>query len=88
MYFLGIDVGTTAVKIGIFDKEGNSVSLATEEYLFNISSDKTKIEISQDNYWGTIVKTVWKSLQKLDRKEISQIKTLSISTHTDTIFFR
>ncbi len=86
MYFLGIDIGTTAIKVGIFNEEGNNISLVTEEYLFEISSDKIKVEVSQNDYWGTVVKAVWKSLQKLDRKEISQIKSLSISTHTDTIF--
>ena len=86
MYFLGIDIGTTVVKIGIFDEEGNSISLATEEYLFDISSNKIRVEVSQDDYWGTIKKVIRKTLQNIDKEEKSQIKSLSISTHTDTIF--
>lgn len=86
MYFLGIDIGTIAIKVGIFDEEGNNISLVTEEYSFEVSSSKIKIEASQDDYWNTITKAVRKSLQNLKKKEIGQIKSLSISTHTDTIF--
>lgn len=86
MYFLGIDIGTTAIKVGIFDEEGNNISSATGEYLFDISSDKIKIETSQDSYWNIIAKAIRKSLQSFKKKEIRQIKSLSISTHTDTIF--
>ena len=86
MYFLGIDIGTTTVKVGIFDEEGNSISLATEEYLFDISSDKIRVEASQDDFWLLVVETVRKSLQNIKKKEIREIKSLSISAHTDTIF--
>ena len=86
MYFAGIDIGTSAVKVGIFDEDGNSISLTTYEYLSDISSNEIKLEVPQGYYWDTITKAVRKSLQNIDKKEIGQIESLSISTHTDTVF--
>lgn len=84
MYFLGIDLGSSAIKVGIFDKRGNTISFTSREYLIN--STNSKIEKSQNYYWNIVKTTIKEALHNIPEK-INKIKSLSISAHTDTIFF-
>ena len=73
-YFLTLDVGTTAVKAGLFSEQLESLAFAIEEY--TLLSPKTDfVEMVPDEYWQKMKTAVGKVLSKsgVDRSEILSI---------------
>jgi xylulokinase len=56
-YLLGIDIGTSGAKAGIFDLNGNLVSLSQQEYHFKHPRPGWS-EIAPNDVWGKVVKVV------------------------------
>jgi xylulokinase len=86
MYFLGIDIGTTILKAGIFDDKGISISTVSQEYLLEEKSGRGDVEVPQEYYWESLVEAIRKLFYDISRNDVLKVKALSISTHTDTIF--
>lgn len=79
MNFMAIDIGTTTMKAGVFNPEGDMLAFASHESQ-NIEDS------SQDFYWQSTKEAIIKCLRKLEAAQKNQIKAISISTHTDTVF--
>ncbi|MDR2132206.1 MAG: hypothetical protein LBP30_02545 [Clostridiales Family XIII bacterium] len=84
-YILGVDLGTTAVKIAIFDETGNKIADHTEEY--DLWTPKPLYaELPAERYWEVFCKTMKLLLDKskVDRKRID---SLSVSAQGETLVF-
>lgn len=49
-YLLGVDLGTTAIKVGLFDDEGAKVAVDTQEHQL-LTLGEGVIEQTPDAYW-------------------------------------
>jgi xylulokinase len=84
-YILGVDLGTTAIKIALFDETGNKIADHTEEYNLLIPQP-LYAEFPAERYWDIFRKAMKMLLDKskIDRR---QIDSLSISAQGETFVF-
>ncbi|MBI5713433.1 MAG: hypothetical protein HZC38_08450 [Chloroflexi bacterium] len=82
MLYLGIDAGTTALKVGLFDEHGNARAIASEEYtLLTPSADQ--VEFDPENYWQACVRVVQRVIAQANvRRE--EIVALTVSSQGQT----
>ena len=82
-YFLTLDVGTTAVKAGLFSEQLESLAFAIEEYTL-LSSKTDFVEMVPDEYWQKMKTAVGKVLSKsgVDR---SKILSITCTTQGETL---
>jgi len=75
-YLLGIDLGTTACKTGIFDANGNRVALASKEYPL-YTPYPSYVEQDTEDWWNAVVETLKEVLDasRIDPKDIKGIGT-------------
>lgn len=82
-YLLGLDLGTTAIKVGLFDETGKTVTSATQEYDL-IRTSALCVEQDAEEYW----KAFTAALQIVLRKsgiDANKIAALSISAQGETL---
>lgn len=73
-YLLGIDIGTSACKIAVFDKEGNVISAANGDY--NVYyPHQGWAEQNPEEWWTAVCQAVRKAMEKggIDPEEIAGI---------------
>ncbi len=84
-YLLGIDLGTTAIKAGLFDTKGNKISAKTEEY--NLSYPKPLyVEYPAESYWKAFKNCLRRLLDSVDIDR-NKIAALSVSAQGETMCF-
>ncbi|MCD6569927.1 MAG: FGGY-family carbohydrate kinase [Deltaproteobacteria bacterium] len=73
-YLLGIDLGTTACKTGIFDTNGNRVALASKEYPL-YTPYPSYAEQDAEDWWNAVVETLKEVLDAsgIDPRDIKGI---------------
>lgn len=81
-YFLGIDVGTTAVKIGLFSGEGRIKGIAVEEYKLETPFPDW-VELNPEVYWDCVKRGVKKVIKKASVFP-RHIKGVSVSNQGQT----
>jgi len=81
MYFLGIDLGTSYFKAGIFDASGNLKGLG-RQYVHKVSND-TICELPVTTFWKTIRLCLDEAIQ-MAGIPASAIKSLSYSTQVNS----
>lgn len=78
---LGIDVGTTSVKAGLFDADGACLAVARQEYL--LSTPRANwAELDPEIYWQACVATTQKVLQAAGG---GQVAALAVSSQGETM---
>ena len=84
-YFLGADIGTTAIKAALFDEQGRKVLHHAQEYTL-LKPDAQRVEQIPHVYWETFQACVKKVVQdsKIDPE---QIKAFSMDSSAETIVF-
>ena len=80
-YFLGIDLGTSYFKAGIFDEEGRLKGLG-RQYVQKIS-DSTICELPVDLFWKTIRNCLNEAIQ-MAGIPVNAIRSFSYSTQTNS----
>lgn len=80
---LGIDVGTTSLKVGLFKPDGSCLGIEREEYPLETPSAE-KAQVDAHLYWETCVRTVRK-LVKSTQVDIHHIAALAVSSQGETI---
>lgn len=73
-YLLGIDIGTTSIKVGLVNERGDLISLSTQEYSLKTLSDN-RIEAEIDIYWNSCRAGI---KEVLDKASISPTSILAI----------
>jgi xylulokinase len=82
---IGLDLGTTALKIAMFDHEGKLLGVSTKEYSL-ITSRTSYVEADANVYWNSF-KEGLADLKKAVCYEPEEIKALGISAQGETLFF-
>jgi xylulokinase len=79
---LGIDLGTTTVKVALFTPEGELVGLESEEYLLLPQNDRS--EADPQVYWTPVAKAIHRLVTAVGRPD--RISAVSTSTFGESIF--
>ena len=82
-YLLGIDVGTTSLKAGLFSADGQCVGIEREEYTLDTPSVE-RAQLDANFYWQACVRTITKLL-KISAIDISAIAAISVSSQGETL---
>ena len=78
---LGIDAGTTSVKAGLFNADGQCLAVARQEY--QLSTPRASwAELGPDIYWQACVSTTQQVLQQTGARKISAV---SVSSQGETM---
>ena len=86
--FLGIDIGTSSVKSGIFDEEGHLQSKSMRDYQFTNPRDNW-LEIEPEKWWDLSVETIQEVIEKgkINPGDIAGISMCGIA-HTPVMLDR
>lgn len=82
-YLLTIDVGTTSIKVGIFQTNGDLKAISTQEYAL-LTPSPSEVELSVNVYWSACKNGIAQVLKEsqIDPKAIT---ALSISSQGETL---
>ncbi|MDZ7838480.1 MAG: FGGY family carbohydrate kinase [Actinomycetota bacterium] len=81
-YILAIDLGTTLIKLVLFDRELRIVSEHSRQY--NLETEKEFIEFDAESYWKTIEEGISELLQK-SRIRSGDIASIALSSQAETL---
>ena len=84
-YIIGLDLGTTALKIGIFDQNGELVGVSTQEYQL-ITPQVNYVEEDLEVYWNSF-RTGLNELLTKNSLPPEDIVSLSFSAQGETLAF-
>jgi xylulokinase len=82
VFLLGLDLGISTVKAGLFTLAGEMVGLESNEYLIIPEGDK--VEVDPDHYWTPVVESIRRLLAKWGG-DPARIAAVSVSSHTETV---
>jgi len=82
-YVLGVDIGTTATKVALFDLKGTTVASATKEYKL-ITPTALEVEVEVETLWNVFKEGVRDVLTK-SKVEPENVKALGISSQGETL---
>jgi len=84
-YIISVDLGTTALKIALVDKDGKFLSVSNQEYEL-ITPKSSYVEENPEVYWESFKKGLEKikSNTQVDKK---QIKAIGVSAQGETLLF-
>ena len=78
MYLIGIELGTTRIKTGIFDLKGTLVTEESKSYPLFFERRQGKAESDPNDWWNAVKSTLKIALSKLPKKEI---KAVTVGSH-------
>ena len=83
VYLLSIDVGTTSIKVGLFQPDGKLRVMSTQEYSL-LTPATNMVELPADVYWIALGKGI---RDVLERSEVNpeSILALSLSSQAETL---
>jgi xylulokinase len=82
---IGLDLGTTALKVAMFDDGGNLLGVSTQEY--SLITDKASyVEANPEIYWQSFKKGL-DDLRRSAGFAPEQVKALAMSAQGETLFF-
>ena len=82
-YLLGADLGTTAIKVALFDEKGKKISDSTQEYMLYTPTPLI-VELGAEVYWNAFKTGVAESLKQAG-VAAEDIVSLSISAQGETL---
>jgi xylulokinase len=82
-YILGVDLGTTALKVSLFDEEGKLRALSTKEYRL-LTPTTLAVELEVETYWDAFKEGIAEVL-KSTKISCEKIKALGISAQGETL---
>lgn len=84
-YVLGVDLGSTAIKVGLFNDKGINVATHTQEHVL-ITPEPLVVEQTPEAYWEAFTVSVKKVLEKAMVNPVD-ILSLSVSAQGETMAF-
>lgn len=84
-YYLGADIGTTAIKAALFDDSGRKILHHAEEYDL-IKPSAQRVEQRPEVYWETF-KTCVRRVMEGSGVEKSQVRAFAMDSSAETIVF-
>jgi xylulokinase len=82
-FLIGLDLGTTAIKIGLFDTEGKTVGVTTQEYDL-LTPVINFVEVEVDTYWNAFKDGI-SDLRSRYPEEIGKVVAFGISAQGETL---
>lgn len=82
---IGLDLGTTALKVALFDKNGKIVAVSTQEYPL-LTPQTDHVEVAPQTYWQSFKNGLAELSQKAKFKP-EEIIALGFSAQGETLFF-
>lgn len=82
-YLLGIDIGTTSVKVGLIDEKGDLISLSIQEYSLKTLPDN-RVENKVDIYWNSCKTGIKEIINKTGISSTS-ILAIGLSSQGETL---
>lgn len=82
---ISVDLGTTALKMALFDRHGKMLALATKEYGL-LTPDTLSVEMEVTTYWHAFKEAIAEVVQKT-KAQPKEIKALGISAQGETLIF-
>jgi xylulokinase len=80
---LGVDAGTTSLKVGLYDDAGNERAVAVEEYALQ-TPEPSRAEMDPQLYWRSLVGAGRRALTK-GRARPGDVEALAVSSQGETI---
>jgi len=80
--FIGVDIGTTSVKVGIFDNRGLCLGDAGSDYTLQTPAINY-VELDAEIYWQAVCDITREALSKIPRSDI-EIAAITISSQGET----
>lgn len=81
-YLIGIEIGTTRIKTGVYDLEGNQVCEKTKNYNLFFDKKTGMAEANPHDWWNAVIVTLRAATLSLDKKNIAAI---CIGSHGPTL---
>ncbi len=81
--FLGIDVGTTSVKAGVFTAEGKCLGVSHQDYRLSTPA-VDQVELDPEIYWNAVIAAVGKVI-KAKGLEVKKIAGIGVSSQGETL---
>ncbi|MBI5032586.1 MAG: hypothetical protein HZB51_18830 [Chloroflexi bacterium] len=82
MLFLGIDAGTTSLKVGLFDERGTTRAIVNEEYSL-VTPTADQAELDPEDYWRACVNGVRRVLASANARR-EEIIGIGVSSQGET----
>ena len=83
-YLIGLDIGTTAEKIALFNTEGRMLAVSTQEYTLD-TPRVNFVEVPAETYWNAFKEGV-KEIRKQYVISDTDSCALAISAQGETLF--
>lgn len=80
---LGIDAGTTSLKVGLFDDEGRELAIAGEEYRLETPGPE-RAELDPETYWRALVVAVRRVLSDPGSRGAA-VEAIAVSSQGETL---
>ena len=61
LFLLSLDLGTSTIKAGVFDRHGREITIASEEYLV-IPEGETTVELPAEVFWEVSCRVIHRAL--------------------------
>ena len=82
-HILSLDLGTTAIKVALVDREGRLVATSTQEYLL-LTPDTLSVELPVETYWKAFKEGVRDVLAR-SGVDAKSIRSMGISAQGETL---
>ena len=82
-YYLGLDIGTTGIKAGIFDAKGNMQSVGLQEYTLETPKPDI-VELDAEVYWQAAQSAIKQAIESANLAP-EKIKALAITGQVETL---
>jgi sugar (pentulose or hexulose) kinase len=84
-HILSVDLGTTAIKVALFDSAGKLAAASTQEYTL-LTPSALEVELPVQTYWQAFKRGVGEVLER-SRVKPGSIRALGISAQGETLIF-
>ena len=81
---MGLDLGTTALKVALFDEKGKMLAVSTQEYDL-LTPETNYVEEEPETYWNAFRDGIRDLKSQYDLTEKSEI-VLAMSAQGETLF--
>ncbi|MHB1576278.1 MAG: xylulokinase [Candidatus Dormibacteria bacterium] len=80
---LGVDAGTTSLKVGLFDHTGTELATAVEQYTL-LTPAPDRAELDPELYWSSLAAGVSRTLQQAGARA-SEVAAMAVSSQGETL---
>lgn len=82
-HLIGIDAGTTSLKVGLYDAGGATLAAASEEYRLDTPS-ADRAELDPERYWQALVAATGRAVERAGVRP-GEIEAIAVSSQGETV---